>query len=173
MNSTHDLENLKCSPTGTVICQWICGRYFLVHSCNKMTHFGKGSQPNILWVINVPVHPSPLWFDPQPCYLWNAFMFVCYVYARWYTTDAVQRFVRQIWAILENGLRGFRACCEIFPPLRTNVTVSASVCRGLSRHSSLLLLPPSSRHPSTTSEGWAVREVKRQRYNCYMYFYFG
>lgn len=45
--------------------------------------------------------------------------------------------MRLIWAISENGLRGFQAPCEMFPVLRTNVTVNASVCRGLSGHSSL------------------------------------
>lgn len=50
--------------------------------------------------------------------------------------DGVQQIHKQIWAISENGLRGFQTCCEIFPLPRTNVTVNASVCRGLSGHSS-------------------------------------
>lgn len=95
--------------------------------------------------------------------------------------DGVQQIHKQIWAISENGLRGFQTCCEIFPLPRTNVTVNASVCRGLSGHSSSppqkknrhpSSLPLSSLYPSTTSEGWAGREVQWQRYKYHMYFYF-
>lgn len=80
----------------------------------------------------------------------------------------------QIWAIFENGLRGFWACCENFPQLRRrNVTVSASVCRGLSGHSSLynwyhhpphLKAEPEDNNTSSSGSAWNwTRKTKHDR----------
>lgn len=74
--------------------------------------------------------------------------------------------------MLENSLRAFQTCCETFPLL---ITVRASVCQGLSRHSPLWsrhpsCCPHSPLHPSSTSEAWAGKEVPRQMFKYYTYF---
>ncbi|CAB1418827.1 unnamed protein product [Pleuronectes platessa] len=62
-------------------------------------------------------------------------------------------------------LIGFGAGCEMFPLLGTNVTVNASVCRGLSGHHSLEKTSPSS-HLSIHSPHLRAEQEERKSWRC-------